>query len=93
MAFDDHSRPCFARGVRLQTDASTGEPVLLFPEGVLYLSATADDIVRRCDGQTPVTTIISSLAEEYDVSADALRADVLDCLEDLYQRKLVVCAP
>ena len=89
MAFDEQSRPALARGVRLHTDAKTGEPVLLFPEGVLHLSSTANDILTRCDGTQPVSAIISALGEEYDVEPQTLRQDVLDCLSDLYQRKLV----
>lgn len=86
----DDSKPCLARGVRLQEDASTGEPVLLFPEGVLHLSETAREILRRCDGQQTVSTIITGLAEEYDAPPETLRTDVLECLMELYQRKLVV---
>lgn len=89
-AFDEQSRPGLARGVRLQMDAKTGEPVLLFPEGVLYLSETAKEIVSRCNGERTVSGIVSSLAEEYDVEQETLRQDVLDCLNDLYQRKLVL---
>lgn len=87
---DEQSRPGLARGVRLQTDVKTGEPVLLFPEGVLYLSETANEILSRCNGVQTVSGILSALAEEYDVSPETLREDVLDCLNDLYQRKLVV---
>jgi coenzyme PQQ biosynthesis protein PqqD len=90
MAFDDQQCPSLARGVRLHKDATTGEPVLLFPEGLLYLSPTALDVITRCDGQKSVGIIISDLAEEYDAEADTLRQDVLDCLLDLYERKLVV---
>jgi coenzyme PQQ biosynthesis protein PqqD len=86
----EQSKPCLARGVRLQKDASTGEPVLLFPEGVLHLSETAREILTQCDGQQTVSNIIASLAEEYDAEPETLRADVLECLVDLYQRKLVV---
>ena len=57
--------PALARGVRLHTDAATGEPVLLFPEGVLFLNATAHEVVRRCDGSATVGGIVSALAEEY----------------------------
>jgi coenzyme PQQ biosynthesis protein PqqD len=88
--FDLQSRPAFARGVRLQTDAATGEPVLLFPEGVLHLNSSAHDIVSRCDGQRTAETIIVLLADEYDVAVDMLRGDVIDCLRELYQRKLLV---
>jgi coenzyme PQQ biosynthesis protein PqqD len=87
---DEQSRPNLARGVRLKTDVKTGEPMLLFPEGVLYLSETASEILARCDGKRTVSNILDSLAEEYEVTAETLREDVLDCLSDLYQRKLVV---
>ncbi len=91
MPLDDQSRPSLARGVRLHNDAKTGEPVLLFPEGVLYLSPTANDILARCDGQATMAAILASLSEEYDIDRETLRKDLLDCLLDLYQRKLVVC--
>src|SRR5580704_280841 len=87
---DLQSRPALARGVRLQTDASTGEPVLLFPEGVLHLNPTAHDIVSRCDGQRTTEAIIALLADEYEVASEMLRGDVLDCLHELHQRKLLV---
>ena len=64
--------------------------MLLYPEGALYLSATAYEIVSRCDGKRTAAAIISSLAEEYDVEMDTLRDDVLECLADLNQRKLLV---
>jgi pyrroloquinoline quinone biosynthesis protein D len=87
---DPKSHPALARGVRLQNDAKTGEPMLLYPEGALYLSATAYEVVSRCDGQQTTAAIISSLAEEYDVEMDTLQTDVLECLADLNQRKLLV---
>ncbi len=87
---DLQARPTLARGVRLQTDASTGEPVLLFPEGILHLNPTAHGIVSRCDGQRTTEAIIASLADEYDVAGEMLRGDVLDCLHELHQRKLLV---
>lgn len=90
MSLNDQSRPALARGVRLQADPKSGEPMLLFPEGVLYLSETAQDILLRCDGRTGIEDIISSLAKEYEAEALALRKDVLDCLQELSQRKLVV---
>lgn len=86
---DEQARPVLARGVRLQKDAKTGEPVLLFPEGVLYLSSTAHEIVKLCDGQTTAAGIIASLAQEYDAGQETLRADVLECLGDLRQRKVL----
>ena len=90
MRLDEESCPRLARGVRLHTDAKTGDPILLFPEGVLYLSETAQEILSRCDGSKTMADIVSALAADYEVDPGTLRQDVLDCLSDLYQRKLVV---
>jgi pyrroloquinoline quinone biosynthesis protein D len=82
------AQPRLARGVRLQTDSKTGNSVLLFPEGVLELNETAQDIVTRCDGRT-VGEIIETLAEEYDVDPKMLADDVREALSDLQRRKLI----
>ena len=82
------AQPRLARGVRLQTDPKTGNSVLLFPEGVLELNETAQEIVTRCDGRT-VAEIVQALAEEYDADPQMLGADVRETLADLQQRKLI----
>ena len=82
------AQPRLARGVRLQTDSKTGNSVLLFPEGVLELNETAQDIVSRCDGRT-ISEIIQALAEEYNVDPQMLADDVRETLGDLQQRKLI----
>jgi pyrroloquinoline quinone biosynthesis protein D len=82
------AQPRLARGVRLQADSKTGNTVLLFPEGVLELNETANDILARCDGRT-VSAIIQALAEEYDVDPQMLAADVQETLADLQRRKLI----
>ena len=82
------AQPTLARGVRLQTDSKTGNSVLLFPEGVLELNETAQEILNRCDGRT-VTEIIQALAEEYDVDSQMLADDIQETLADLQRRKLI----
>ena len=89
---DEQTRPSLARGVRVQIDPKTQEPMLLFPEGAVYLSETAHAIVTRCAGELTAQAIIDSLASEYETDSEALRQDVLDCLSDLHQRKLLVFA-
>ena len=81
-------QPRLARGVRLQTDPKTGNSVLLFPEGVLELNETAQDILTRCDGRT-VSDIVKALADEYSVDKEMLAADVRETLANLQQRKLI----
>jgi pyrroloquinoline quinone biosynthesis protein D len=82
------AQPTLTRGVRLQTDSKTGNSVLLFPEGVLELNETAQEILTRCDGRT-VGEIIQALADEYDVDSHMLAADVRETLADLQRRKLI----
>lgn len=84
----DAARPRFAKGVRLQTDSSTGKSVLLFPEGIIELNETAREILYRCDGRT-VNEIVCELAGEYEADPAGLAADVRETLADLRQRKLV----
>ena len=62
----DQSRPALARGARLSNDKQTGEPMLLFPEGVVHLSTTAHAILQQCDGQATVSSILSALTGEFD---------------------------
>jgi coenzyme PQQ biosynthesis protein PqqD len=84
----DHAQPRLAGGVRLEIDAITGKGVLLFPEGILELNETAQDIITRCDGLT-LREIVLGLAQEYDADLEILGVDVRETLADLERRKLV----
>jgi pyrroloquinoline quinone biosynthesis protein D len=87
----DHAQPRLAPGVRLEIDRTTGKSVLLFPEGILELNETAEEILTRCDGRT-LSEIVLGLAEEYDAGIAALAADVRETLADLQRRKFIELA-
>jgi len=89
MQMDEQSRPELARGVRLRNDPLTGEPVLLFPEGVLPVDETMYAILRRCNGDLTLTSIIRELAEEYDIDPQTVRQDVCECLTQLREQMLI----
>ena len=72
----------------MEIDRTTGNGVLLFPEGILELNETAQEIVTRCDGR-PLNEIVLGLAQEYDVDVEMLAADVRETLADLQRRRLV----
>jgi pyrroloquinoline quinone biosynthesis protein D len=84
----DDARPRLARGVRLQIDSATGKSVLLFPEGIVELNETAQQILARCDGRA-LSDIACVLAEDYEVDLATLAVDVREILADLQRRKLV----
>jgi pyrroloquinoline quinone biosynthesis protein D len=86
---DEQSRPALARGVRLRDDPISGEPLLLFPEGVLPLDEITHDILSRCSGESSLASIIQSLADEYDADPATVRTEVCECLEHLRQRMLI----
>jgi pyrroloquinoline quinone biosynthesis protein D len=85
---DDDVRPRLARKVRLQIDEATGQRVLLFPEGIVELNETAQEIIARCDGRS-LGSIAVALAEEYEIDLATLTADVREILIELQRRKLV----
>jgi pyrroloquinoline quinone biosynthesis protein D len=88
MTIPDSTRPSLTRGVRLQTDSTSGKAVLLYPEGIVELNETATQIVCRCDGRS-LMDIVGELAQEYEADAEALATDVRETLADLHERKLV----
>jgi pyrroloquinoline quinone biosynthesis protein D len=87
----NHAQPRLAGGVRLEIDGTTGKGVLLFPEGIMELNETAQEILSRCDGHT-LSEIVLELAEKYEADLEILAADVHETLADLQHRKLVEIA-
>jgi pyrroloquinoline quinone biosynthesis protein D len=84
----DAARPRLGKGIRLQTDSTTGKSVLLFPEGIIELNETAHEILSRCDGRR-LSEIVHALAEGYDEDLEMVAADVRETLADLQRRKLI----
>jgi pyrroloquinoline quinone biosynthesis protein D len=84
------SRPSLAPHARIKIDAASGDPVLLFPEGLLILNSTAYEIVRRCTGEVTVGELLRALGEEFDVEESVLRDDVFENLEQLREKNLIL---
>ena len=83
------ARPRLAAKARLQTDKVSGEPVLLYPEGVILLNASSAAITRLCNGTRSFFEILAQLAEQYHATPDELAEDVSEYLFNLYQQNLV----
>ena len=88
-AITDESFAVLGRGVRLRADPLTGEPLLLFPEGILPLDDSTHDILLRCNGELTLAGIVLALSEEYEAEPEVLRADVAACLTQLREEMLV----
>ena len=69
------ARPAVGRGFRLQWEPAQNAFVLLYPEGMIKLNASAGEILKRCDGAASVDEITASLEQAF--STQGLQADVL----------------
>jgi pyrroloquinoline quinone biosynthesis protein D len=68
------SRPALGRGFRLQWEAAQNTYVLLFPEGMIKLNASAGEIMKRCDGRATVAEITADLEQAF--ATPGLASDV-----------------
>jgi pyrroloquinoline quinone biosynthesis protein D len=67
-------RPALGRGFRLQWEAAQNAYVLLFPEGMIKLNASAGEIMKRCDGRATIAEITADLEQAFGTSG--LSSDV-----------------
>lgn len=75
-----------AQGVRLFWDEVRQQHLLLFPEGLLVLNATAFAVLELCDGRRSVSEIVTILTAQY--SSD-IEKDVYHLLSRITQRGLL----
>lgn len=71
-------RPGRVAHYRLQWEEVQKSWVLLYPEGMVKLNASAGEIMQRLDGTKSVQTVIDEIEGQFGVSG--LAADVLDFL-------------
>jgi len=79
-----HHKPALASPYRLQFEPAQDAWVLLYPEGMVKLNATAAEILRRCDGSASVDELINGLERDY--APAQLRDDVCLFLEGAHGR-------
>jgi pyrroloquinoline quinone biosynthesis protein D len=76
--------PMIPARFRLQWEAAQNAYVLLYPEGMVKLSDSAAQILKRVNGIAPVSAIIEDLERNFP-GAD-LGPDVLEFLSVAHQR-------
>lgn len=62
--------------------------MLLYPEGMVKLSASAGEIMKRIDGQSSVDALIASLEAAFPGAQ--LRADVLQFMQVAHERGWII---
>ncbi len=85
------TRPAVDRRFKLQWEAAQNAHVLLYPEGMIKLNASAGEILKRCDGKATVDEITADLERAF--SATGLFADVAGFLTMAIDNKWVTVLP
>jgi pyrroloquinoline quinone biosynthesis protein D len=79
------SRPAVASGFRLQWEAAQNAHVLLYPEGMIKLNASAGEILKRCDGTATIADITADLERAF--AASSLSDDVMRFINMALEKK------
>ena len=72
------------RQFRLQWEQAQQAYVLLYPEGMVKLSQSAGEILKRIDGKLPIADVVENLEQAFPGAN--LKQDVLKFLEVAYER-------
>lgn len=80
--------PKLSRLFRMQWEEAQQAYVLLYPEGMVKLNQSAAEILKRCDGQSDVSSIVAQLESVF--STTGLGAEVCAFLTNARQRGWLV---
>ena len=82
------SQPRLAPGCRW--GAHGDEQVVLFPEGMIRVQGTGQNILELCDGQRTFQEIVTTLAGRYGAADPGkITEDVSSFLEALHRKRIV----
>jgi pyrroloquinoline quinone biosynthesis protein D len=79
------ARPAIERGFRLQWEAAQNAHVLLYPEGMIKLNASAGEIMKRCSGEASIADITADLERTFETTG--LAGDVMTFVSMAVEKK------
>jgi pyrroloquinoline quinone biosynthesis protein D len=71
--------PRLVAGFRLQWEPAQSYHVLLYPEGMVKLNQSAGEIMKRCDGERSIASIVADLEQTF--ATTGLERDVIGFVE------------
>ena len=83
ITISEQSVPRLPVGVKLRFDRQREQWTLLAPERVFVPDPIALEVIKRCDGEANVATIVDDLAEAYQAPREVILKDVNQMLQDL----------
>jgi pyrroloquinoline quinone biosynthesis protein D len=88
-ALDRDSTPSLVAMFRLQWEPAQDCHVLLYPEGMVRLSASAGEILKRVDGTRSVAAIVGELEAAFP--GVELERDVINFLNQAHENGWLTC--
>jgi pyrroloquinoline quinone biosynthesis protein D len=87
---DVDSEACYdiAPGHRMQWEEAQQAWVILYPEGMVKLNDSAAETLRRCDGSTPLSSVIADLEDAFGETG--LAADIQQLIAAALEQGWVV---
>ena len=83
------NHPRLAKRARLQTDALSGNWVLLHQEAVVLLNQTGYEILQLCDGTRTLREIIQHFEAQYPAAQSILSREVFQYIEAISRQGLI----
>lgn len=81
--------PALPKHVRIQYDPVRQAFAVLSPEKVFWPNEISLEILRRCDGRSPIEKIVADLASEYNAPEEDVAADVTAFIQEWSDKLLV----
>ncbi|MGI9417838.1 MAG: pyrroloquinoline quinone biosynthesis peptide chaperone PqqD [Geminicoccaceae bacterium] len=81
--------PSLPRGVELRYDPRENAWTVSVPARVVMPDDIAIEVLKRCDGRTPISAIVDELTQAFSASPDEVAADVDAMLKDLAEQGMI----
>lgn len=82
--FGKEDIPALAATYRLQWEEVQDCYVVLYPEGMVKLSASAGEIMKRCDGSSSIKDIIDDIQQKFQTQG--IDQDIFNFVETAYDK-------
>ena len=87
--FVEKAIPSLPQGVELRFDPAQNAWTVSVPARVVTPDDIAIEVLKRCDGRTPIAAIVDELAQAFSASPDQVAADVDALLKDLVEQGMI----
>ena len=87
--FNNDAVPSLPKGVELRFDPAEKAWTVSVPARVVMPDDIAIEVLKRCDGRTPVAVIVDELTQAFSANSDQVAADVDAMLQDLVEQGMI----